>query len=75
MSFLPFFRFSSLVIGSDFLCVFLCRHLLYPVTMNIFFKKGLFPTDKRKIKEFYQHFQAYDEGFEYGSQMPECLLR
>ncbi|XP_004739821.2 24-hydroxycholesterol 7-alpha-hydroxylase isoform X2 [Mustela putorius furo] len=53
----------------------LVRHLLYPVTMNIFFKKGLFPTDKRKIKEFYQHFQAYDEGFEYGSQMPECLLR
>ncbi|XP_059034142.1 24-hydroxycholesterol 7-alpha-hydroxylase isoform X1 [Mustela lutreola] len=53
----------------------LVRHLLYPVTMNILFKKGLFPTDKRKIKEFYQHFQAYDEGFEYGSQMPECLLR
>ncbi|XP_032196056.1 24-hydroxycholesterol 7-alpha-hydroxylase isoform X1 [Mustela erminea] len=53
----------------------LVRHLLYPVTMNILFKKGLFPTDKRKIREFYQHFQAYDEGFEYGSQMPECLLR
>ncbi|XP_019654990.1 24-hydroxycholesterol 7-alpha-hydroxylase isoform X5 [Ailuropoda melanoleuca] len=53
----------------------LVRHLLYPVTMNILFKKGLFPTDERKIREFYQHFQAYDEGFEYGSQMPECLLR
>ncbi|XP_035968855.2 24-hydroxycholesterol 7-alpha-hydroxylase isoform X1 [Halichoerus grypus] len=53
----------------------LVRNLLYPVTMNILFKKGLFPTDERKIREFYQHFQAYDEGFEYGSQMPECLLR
>ncbi|XP_021547726.1 24-hydroxycholesterol 7-alpha-hydroxylase isoform X1 [Neomonachus schauinslandi] len=53
----------------------LVRHLLYPVTMNILFKKGLFPTDERKIREFYQHFQAYDEGFEYGSQMPEHLLR
>ncbi|XP_022359669.1 24-hydroxycholesterol 7-alpha-hydroxylase isoform X1 [Enhydra lutris kenyoni] len=53
----------------------LVRHLLYPVTMNILFKKDLFPTDERKIREFYQHFQAYDEGFEYGSQMPECLLR
>ncbi|KAI4560710.1 hypothetical protein MJG53_017339 [Ovis ammon polii x Ovis aries] len=51
------------------------RHLLYPVTVNILFKKGLFPTDERKIREFHQHFQAYDEGFEYGSQLPECLLR
>ncbi|KAB0354941.1 hypothetical protein FD755_022400 [Muntiacus reevesi] len=51
------------------------RHLLYPVTVNILFKKGLFPSDERKIREFHQHFQAYDEGFEYGSQLPECLLR
>ncbi|XP_069343974.1 24-hydroxycholesterol 7-alpha-hydroxylase isoform X2 [Eulemur rufifrons] len=53
----------------------LVRHLLYPVTVNVLFNKGLFPTNERKIKEFYQHFQAYDEGFEYGSQMPEYLLR
>ncbi|XP_043305508.1 24-hydroxycholesterol 7-alpha-hydroxylase isoform X1 [Cervus canadensis] len=51
------------------------RHLLYPVTVNILFKKGLFPSDERKIREFHQHFQAYDEGFEYGSQLPECLFR
>ncbi|VFV36573.1 24-hydroxycholesterol 7-alpha-hydroxylase [Lynx pardinus] len=50
------------------------RHLLYPVSVNILFQKGLFPTNERKIREFHQHFQAYDEGFEYGSQMPECLL-
>uniref|UniRef100_A0A8C0MFC2 Cytochrome P450 family 39 subfamily A member 1 n=1 Tax=Canis lupus familiaris TaxID=9615 RepID=A0A8C0MFC2_CANLF len=53
----------------------LVRNLLYPVTMNMLFKKGLFPRNEGKIREFYQHFQAYDEGFEYGSQMPECLLR
>ncbi|XP_058410194.1 24-hydroxycholesterol 7-alpha-hydroxylase [Diceros bicornis minor] len=53
----------------------LVRHLLYPVTVNVLFKKGLFPTNTRKSREFYQHFQVYDEGFEYGSQMPECLLR
>ncbi|XP_075836793.1 24-hydroxycholesterol 7-alpha-hydroxylase isoform X2 [Microtus pennsylvanicus] len=51
------------------------RHLLYPATVNTLFKKGLFPTDERKIKEFYQHFKTYDEGFEYGSQLPEWLLR
>ncbi|XP_067608869.1 24-hydroxycholesterol 7-alpha-hydroxylase isoform X3 [Pseudorca crassidens] len=53
----------------------LVRHFLYPVTVNVLFKKGLFPTNERKIREFHQHFQAYDEGFEYGSQLPECLLR
>lgn len=53
----------------------LVRHLLYPVTVNALFKKGLFPTNEKKIKEFHQHFQVYDEGFEYASQIPEYLLR
>ncbi|XP_054349577.1 24-hydroxycholesterol 7-alpha-hydroxylase isoform X5 [Pongo pygmaeus] len=53
----------------------LVRHLLYPVTVNMLFNKSLFPTNKKKIKEFHQYFQAYDEDFEYGSQLPECLLR
>ncbi|CAH7219182.1 Cyp39a1 [Phodopus roborovskii] len=30
--------------------------------------------NKRKIKEFYQHFKTYDEGFECGTQLPEWLL-
>ncbi|ERE89288.1 24-hydroxycholesterol 7-alpha-hydroxylase isoform X2 [Cricetulus griseus] len=51
------------------------RHLFYPATVNTLFKKGLFFTNERKIKEFYQHFKTYDEGFEYGSQLPEWLLR
>ncbi|XP_011353085.1 24-hydroxycholesterol 7-alpha-hydroxylase isoform X1 [Pteropus vampyrus] len=53
----------------------LVRHLLYPVSVNMLFKKGLFPTNKKKIMEFHQYFRAYDEGFEHGSQVPECLLR
>uniref|UniRef100_A0A8C5NXN5 Cytochrome P450, family 39, subfamily a, polypeptide 1 n=2 Tax=Jaculus jaculus TaxID=51337 RepID=A0A8C5NXN5_JACJA len=43
--------------------------------MSTLFKKGLFLTNERKIQEFYQHFQTYDEGFEYGSQLPEWFLR
>ncbi|XP_049749534.1 24-hydroxycholesterol 7-alpha-hydroxylase isoform X2 [Elephas maximus indicus] len=53
----------------------LVRLLLYPAIVNILFKKDFFPTNKSKIMEFHRHFQTYDEGFEYGSQMPECLLR
>uniref|UniRef100_A0A8C9LL79 24-hydroxycholesterol 7-alpha-hydroxylase n=1 Tax=Piliocolobus tephrosceles TaxID=591936 RepID=A0A8C9LL79_9PRIM len=53
----------------------LVRHLLYPVTVNTLFNKSWFPTNKKKIKEFHQYFRAYDEDFEYGSQLPECLLR
>ncbi|XP_039087137.1 24-hydroxycholesterol 7-alpha-hydroxylase [Hyaena hyaena] len=53
----------------------LVRHLLYPVTVNTLFQDGFFPTNERKVKEFHQHFQAYDEGFECGSHIPECLLR
>ncbi|KAM5262900.1 24-hydroxycholesterol 7-alpha-hydroxylase [Ctenodactylus gundi] len=51
------------------------RHILYASTVNVLFKKNLFPTQKGKIEEFYRHFQEYDEGFEYGSQIPEWLLR
>lgn len=53
----------------------LVRHILYPVTVNIIFKRGLFPTNEMDIREFQQHFQTYDEGFESGSQIPEYFLR
>uniref|UniRef100_A0A672UE47 Lanosterol 14-alpha demethylase n=1 Tax=Strigops habroptila TaxID=2489341 RepID=A0A672UE47_STRHB len=33
------------------------------------------PTSQSEIKEFEEHFQKYDEDFEYASQMPECFLR
>ncbi|KAM4835053.1 24-hydroxycholesterol 7-alpha-hydroxylase [Thomomys bottae] len=53
----------------------LVRTLLYPTTVNILFNKGLIPTNKGELHEFYHHFETYDDGFEYGSHMPEWLLR
>uniref|UniRef100_A0A6I8NPC6 24-hydroxycholesterol 7-alpha-hydroxylase n=1 Tax=Ornithorhynchus anatinus TaxID=9258 RepID=A0A6I8NPC6_ORNAN len=60
--------------GTQDLCN-LVRNVLFPSSVNILFGKGLFPTSQRKIKEFEEQFRIYDEGFEFGSQMPECLLR
>ncbi|XP_072498452.1 24-hydroxycholesterol 7-alpha-hydroxylase isoform X3 [Notamacropus eugenii] len=53
----------------------LVRHVLYPVTANIIFGKGLYPTTQNKIQEFHEHFQIYDDGFQYGSQLPAYFLR
>ncbi|XP_050806793.1 24-hydroxycholesterol 7-alpha-hydroxylase-like isoform X4 [Gopherus flavomarginatus] len=53
----------------------LIRSVMYPATVNILFGKGVCPTNKSDIKEFEEHFQTYDEGFEYGSQMPEYFMR
>uniref|UniRef100_A0A8C3S8Q8 Lanosterol 14-alpha demethylase n=1 Tax=Chelydra serpentina TaxID=8475 RepID=A0A8C3S8Q8_CHESE len=52
----------------------LIRSVLYPATVNILFGKGVCPTNKSDIKEFEEHFQKYDEDFEYGSQMPEYFM-
>ncbi|XP_044531268.1 24-hydroxycholesterol 7-alpha-hydroxylase [Gracilinanus agilis] len=53
----------------------LVRNNLYPVTVNIVFGKGLYPITHKKILEFHEHFQNFDEGFQFGSQIPECFLR
>ncbi|XP_010007821.1 PREDICTED: 24-hydroxycholesterol 7-alpha-hydroxylase [Nestor notabilis] len=53
----------------------LVRHVMYPAVVNTLFGKGICPTSQSEIKEFEQHFQKYDEDFEYASQMPECFLR
>ncbi|XP_005297434.2 24-hydroxycholesterol 7-alpha-hydroxylase-like [Chrysemys picta bellii] len=53
----------------------LIRSVMYPATVNILFGKGVCPTNKSDIKEFEEHFQKYDEDFEYGSQMPEYFMR
>ncbi|XP_067401025.1 24-hydroxycholesterol 7-alpha-hydroxylase-like isoform X2 [Emydura macquarii macquarii] len=53
----------------------LIRSVMYPATVNILFGKGICPTNKSDIKEFEEHFQKYDEDFEYGSQMPEYFMR
>uniref|UniRef100_A0A8C0F5H0 Lanosterol 14-alpha demethylase n=1 Tax=Bubo bubo TaxID=30461 RepID=A0A8C0F5H0_BUBBB len=53
----------------------LVRHIMYPAVVNTLFGKGICPTSQSEIKEFEEHFQKYDEDFEYASQMPECFLR
>ncbi|XP_074942749.1 24-hydroxycholesterol 7-alpha-hydroxylase isoform X6 [Phalacrocorax aristotelis] len=53
----------------------LVRHVMYPAVVNTLFGKGIFPTSQSEIKEFEEHFQKYDEDFEYASQMPEFFLR
>uniref|UniRef100_A0A8D2NAH8 Lanosterol 14-alpha demethylase n=1 Tax=Zonotrichia albicollis TaxID=44394 RepID=A0A8D2NAH8_ZONAL len=52
----------------------LVRHVMYPAVVNTLFGKGICPTSPSEIKEFEEHFQKYDEDFEYASQMPECFL-
>ncbi|XP_054678524.1 24-hydroxycholesterol 7-alpha-hydroxylase isoform X1 [Grus americana] len=53
----------------------LVRHIMYPAVVNTLFGKGICPTSQSEIKEFEEHFQKYDEDFEYASQIPECFLR
>nr|XP_009666252.1 PREDICTED: 24-hydroxycholesterol 7-alpha-hydroxylase isoform X3 [Struthio camelus australis] len=53
----------------------LVRRMMYPAVVNTLFGKGVCPTSRSEMKEFEEHFQKYDEDFEYASQMPECFLR
>ncbi|XP_063298124.1 24-hydroxycholesterol 7-alpha-hydroxylase [Pelobates fuscus] len=53
----------------------LVRQVMYPAVVDTLFGKGTCPTSKDTLKEFEDHFQRFDDGFEYGSQLPECFLR
>uniref|UniRef100_A0A8C5M9U8 Cytochrome P450 family 39 subfamily A member 1 n=1 Tax=Leptobrachium leishanense TaxID=445787 RepID=A0A8C5M9U8_9ANUR len=53
----------------------LVRQVMYPAVVDTLFGKGTCPTSKDSLKEFEEHFQKFDEGFEYGSQLPEIFLR
>ncbi|XP_075454641.1 24-hydroxycholesterol 7-alpha-hydroxylase isoform X2 [Ascaphus truei] len=53
----------------------LVRRVMYPAVVDTLFGKGVCPTSKDALKEFEDHFRRFDEGFEYGSQLPECFLR
>ncbi|KAE8605327.1 hypothetical protein XENTR_v10015063 [Xenopus tropicalis] len=53
----------------------LVKKVMYPAVADTLFGKGLCPTGKGKLEEFAEHFWKFDEGFEYGSQLPEFLLR
>ncbi|KAM5165073.1 24-hydroxycholesterol 7-alpha-hydroxylase [Mantella aurantiaca] len=51
------------------------RHIMYPSVVDTLFGKGMCPTSKDTIKEFEGHFRTFDEGFEYGSQLPEWFFK
>ncbi|KAM3930635.1 24-hydroxycholesterol 7-alpha-hydroxylase isoform 1-T1 [Leptodactylus fuscus] len=53
----------------------LVRRVMYPAVVDNLFGKGMCPTSRDTIKEFVEHFRKFDDGFEYGSQIPEWFLR
>ncbi|MGH0129594.1 UNVERIFIED_CONTAM: hypothetical protein FKN15_012745 [Acipenser sinensis] len=53
----------------------LVRHIMYPAVMSNLLGKCNSPASKAAVQEFTEQFQTYDEGFEYGSQLPELCLR
>ncbi|KAJ7345932.1 hypothetical protein JRQ81_001882 [Phrynocephalus forsythii] len=53
----------------------LVRHIMYPAAVNILFGEDIFLTDRDNIKEFEYHFQNFDNGFEYATQLPKCFMR
>ncbi|XP_007901477.1 24-hydroxycholesterol 7-alpha-hydroxylase isoform X1 [Callorhinchus milii] len=60
--------------GTDDLCD-LVRHSMYSAVVNQLFGRGICITDGNAVREFEDHFKIFDKGFEYGSQLPEFLLK
>ncbi|XP_066491528.1 24-hydroxycholesterol 7-alpha-hydroxylase isoform X2 [Tiliqua scincoides] len=53
----------------------LVRHIMFPAAAKILFGKDFFLTFKNNVKELEEHFQDYDDGFEYGTQLPACFMK
>ncbi|XP_060113690.1 24-hydroxycholesterol 7-alpha-hydroxylase [Heteronotia binoei] len=53
----------------------LVRNIMFPTTANILFGRDTFVKTKNSIKEIQEHFQNYDEDFEYATQLPEYFLK
>ncbi|MBN3302938.1 CP39A hydroxylase, partial [Amia calva] len=53
----------------------LVRSVMYPAVMSNLLGKCNSPMSESEIQEFKDKFQIYDEGFEYGSQLPDIFLR
>ncbi|KAG2468711.1 CP39A hydroxylase, partial [Polypterus senegalus] len=60
--------------GSDDLAD-IVRCLMYPAVMSNLLGKECCPNCQTEKEEFKKHFLVYDEGFEYGTQLPEFFLR
>ncbi|KAL8173161.1 UNVERIFIED_CONTAM: hypothetical protein K2H54_041418 [Gekko kuhli] len=53
----------------------LVRRIMFPTAVNTLFGKDVFLKTKNDMKELQEHFQNYDEDFEYATQLPEYLMK
>ncbi|KAI1897571.1 hypothetical protein AGOR_G00084640 [Albula goreensis] len=53
----------------------LVRSVMYPAVMSNLLGKCNSPSCPATVQEFKDKFRIYDEGFEYGSQLPDIFLR
>ncbi|KAJ8270653.1 hypothetical protein GJAV_G00117640 [Gymnothorax javanicus] len=53
----------------------LVRSVMYPAVMSNLLGKNNSPGCPATVQEFKERFRIYDDGFEYGSQLPDIFLR
>ncbi|XP_072552049.1 24-hydroxycholesterol 7-alpha-hydroxylase [Salminus brasiliensis] len=53
----------------------LIRNVMYPAVMSNLLGKCNSPDSASEKREFIEMFTTYDDGFEYGSQLPDMFLR
>ncbi|XP_076872857.1 24-hydroxycholesterol 7-alpha-hydroxylase isoform X2 [Brachyhypopomus gauderio] len=53
----------------------LIRNVMYPAVMSNLLGKENSPDGPMAIREFVRRFTTYDDGFEYGSQLPGMFLK
>ncbi|XP_071755563.1 24-hydroxycholesterol 7-alpha-hydroxylase [Centroberyx gerrardi] len=53
----------------------LVRGVMYPAVMSNLLGKNNSPGSPFTMEQFKENFAIYDEGFEYGSQLPDIFLR
>lgn len=67
-----------LLLSKSLFFSFICCHLrsvMYPAVMSNLLGSCNSPQQNGSMKEFKDKFTVYDEGFEYGSQLPDMFLR
>ncbi|XP_070567755.1 24-hydroxycholesterol 7-alpha-hydroxylase-like [Ptychodera flava] len=60
--------------GKDDL-MFIVRRIMFTAVVNNLFGDDVLPTTDEKIQELEDKFVKYDEDFEYGSQLPEFVVK
>uniref|UniRef100_A0A672S1G2 Cytochrome P450, family 39, subfamily A, polypeptide 1 n=1 Tax=Sinocyclocheilus grahami TaxID=75366 RepID=A0A672S1G2_SINGR len=65
-------KISNLFLENCFILVF--RSVMYPAVMSNLLGRCNSPSIALTRQEFLEKFTTYDEGFEYGSQLPDMFL-